>query len=189
MKIAAVDFETTSLRALMGRILCGSILPIANVDPRNLKTKPKPYCLRGDRAPFKNMDDTTDDVALCEALRDEIHQYNMIVTWNGKLFDIPFLNARLAKAGKPLCQPQMHLDLMYFAGGVSLRVGSRKLVNVQKFLGLEESKTDISWEQWQRAASLNHAAMNEVVYHCNQDVEVLAQAYHRMIGVVRNIHR
>ncbi len=70
-----------------------------------------------------------------------------------------------------------------------MRVGSRKLVNVQKFLGLQESKTELNWETWQRAATGNKKAMNEVVTHCEADVEVLAEAYWRMLRAVKNVHR
>lgn len=189
MKIAAFDIETTSLRAMMGRILCASFFPVYNAEPNELRIAPKAYTLRGDKAPFRDPEDNINDTALCVALRDELEKYNMILTWNGKQFDVPFLNARLARAGERVFKPQFHLDLMYYAGGVSMRVGSRKLVNVQKYLGLATEKTDISWDQWQRAATLDRQAMNEVVEHCEADVVVLAQAYHKMLPFVANIHR
>lgn len=189
MRIAAFDIETTNLRAMMGRILCASFFPIYNAAPNELRVAPKPYTFRGDRPQYRDLDDAINDIELCKALRDELETYNMVVTWNGKQFDIPFLNARLAKAGERVFKPQFHLDLMYYAGGCSMRIGSRKLVNVQKYLGLDDAKSEISWEQWQRAAALNRTAMNEVVYHCEQDVVVLAQAYQKMLPFVANIHR
>ena len=188
MKICAMDLETTSLSALRGRVLCGSIFPIYNAPPHAIKKKAKAITFRGDTKKYRE-EDILDDGPLLTALRKELEKYHMIVTWNGKLFDVPFMNARLAKHGLPLYQPQMHLDLMYYAAGCSLRVGSRKLVNVQKYFGLNTAKTEISWEVWQRAASMNRNDMNEVVTHCEADVEVLAEAYHKMIPIVRNIHR
>jgi uncharacterized protein YprB with RNaseH-like and TPR domain len=133
-------------------------------------------------------EDIIDDSKLCVAIANELSKYNCIVTWNGKQFDVPFLNARLAKYGFPAFKPQFHIDLMYYAGGVSMRIGSRKLLNVQKFLGLEDEKTDMKWETWQLAATGNKKAMDSVVEHCEQDVKVLAQAYDRMINLVANIH-
>lgn len=108
---------------------------------------------------------------------------------NSKLFDAPFLNSRLLKAGERPLKPQFHLDLMWYAGGASNRIGSRKLVNVQKFLGLAEAKTDITWENWQEAALGDSKAYADVVHHCEQDVKVLAQAYWHLLPAVATIHR
>lgn len=181
MKIVAFDIETTDLKALMGRILCASFYEIGVPDA-------VPYTMRADERPYKGKD-RIDDRALCVALRDELEKYNAVVTWNGKLFDVPFLNARLAKAGERPFKAQFHIDAMYYARGVGLRIGSSKLVNVQKFFGLGEEKTEISWEQWQRAAGGDRAAMDEVVHHCEQDVKVLAQAYWRLLPQIANVHR
>jgi uncharacterized protein YprB with RNaseH-like and TPR domain len=185
MKIVAWDLETTDLKALMGRILCCSFHTIASDNPKEIgKTK----TVRLDYKPYRQ-EDPIDDSVLCEAIRDELEKYNCIVGWNSKLFDLPFLNARLAKAGLRQMQPQMHLDLMYYAGGVSLRIGSKKLVNVEKFFDVADGKTEISWEMWNRAAIGDKKAMAEVVHHCEQDVKVLSQVYWKMICNVKNLHR
>lgn len=180
MRLVAFDIETTDLKALMGRILCASFYEIGS--------DAEPYTFRADTAPWKSKD-PIDDSKLCVALRDELEKYNAVITWNGKMFDVPFLNARLARAGERLYKPQFHIDAMYYARGTSLRIGSSRLVNVQKFFDLGESKTEISWEQWQRAAGGNRAAMDEVVVHCEQDVKVLAQAYWRLLPQIANVHR
>lgn len=184
MRIAMWDIETTNLNALMGRVLCGAIYPLATEKGIDGKVK----VFRCDRAPFKT-DDVLDDSKLCIAMRDELEKYNMVVTWNGKLFDAPFLNARLALVGERPYQPQLHLDIMWYAAGSSLRIGSKKLVNVQKFFNVENAKTEIKWADWQRAAGGDKKAMNEVVTHCEQDVKVLGEVYWKLIGQVRNIHR
>ena len=157
------------------------------MEEAQLRVKLKPKTLRLDTKAFRGQS-VIDDSLLAEGIVDVLHQYNCIVTWNGKQFDVPFLNARLAKAGLPAYRPQFHLDLMYYAGGVSMRIGSRKLVNVQKFLGLEEEKTEMKWDTWAKAATGEKDALDEVAEHCEQDVKVLAQAYHKMIGLVANIH-
>lgn len=184
MRIVAFDCETTDLKALMGRILCCSFYPIVGSE----KVGGDVYTLRGDAKKLKDRDIINDHKLVC-AIRDELEKYNVIVGWNSKLFDLPMINARLAKYGERLCHPQMHLDLMYYAGGCSLRIGSKKLVNVQKYFQLGEEKSEIAWEQWQRAAALDKAAMDEVVDHCERDVKVLNEAYWKMIGSVANLHR
>jgi uncharacterized protein YprB with RNaseH-like and TPR domain len=181
MKVVAWDLETTDLKALMGRILCCSFQPITD-----LEVKPKTF--RIDRKPYK-LDDPIDDSLLAVAIRDELEKYNCIVSWNGKMFDAPFLNARLLKAGQRELRHQFHLDLMYYAGGISLRIGSRKLDNVQKFFKLADEKTSIEWEMWNRAAIGDAKAMKIIVEHCEQDVKVLEQAYWKLLPMVKNLHR
>jgi len=182
MKIAAFDLETSDLKALMGRIFCCSFMPII------AGKESKPYTFNLLDKKYKGAS-PIDDSKLCEAIRDELEKYNMIVGWNSKLFDLPLLNARLAKRGKRLCKPQFHADMMWYAGGSSLRIGSRKLVNVQKYFNLSETKTEISWDQWQLVASGDTKAMGEVVHHCEQDVKVLSEAYWCLLPNVSTIHR
>ena len=182
MRIVSWDLETSDLRALMGRLLCCSFQPI--VDGHQVK----PYTFRADRRPWKGTR-LIDDGRLAIAIRDELEKYHMIVSWNGKLFDAAFLNARLLKANARPLRAQFHLDLMWFAGGSSNRIGSRKLDNVQRFLDLPNAKTPITWEDWQEAAAGDPKAFDQVVKHNIADVKVLAQAYWRLLPSVANVHR
>lgn len=183
MRIAAIDTESTDLSASWGRILCASFLPIR--DPVTLDA---PYTFRADRKPWRGRD-VIDDSKLVAAISAEINKYELIVTWNGKLHDIPLLNARLAKAGLPPTDPHMHLDLMWRAGGNGLKIGSKRLENVQRFFGLSEAKTPLDGVEWQRAAAGDHKALDRIAEHCEQDVKVLTLAYWRMIRLVRSISR
>jgi len=184
MRIAFFDIETTDLRALMGRVLCCSFLPYSP-DPDDQWA---PYTFRGDARQYKGRS-AIDDSKLVDAIRNELEKYNMIVGWNSKLFDVPFVNARLMRARKRPFSAQLHLDLMWYAGGSSTRVGSRKLVNVQKYLGVDAVKTDISWDDWQLAGMGDTEAFNNVVEHCEADVRVLADVYPYLIPYVKNIHK
>lgn len=187
MRIVAYDLETSDLKALMGRVLCCSFLPI--VDRKFLQSVPKryhprPYTFRGDSPEYFNKDDPIDDSKLVVAIRDELHRYNAIVTWNGKLFDNRFINAKLLKYGEEPLQTQFHYDPMWTVRN-GLRVGSSKLVNVQKYLSLPDSKTEITWDDWARAQSGNTTAMDTVVEHCELDVKVLMEAYWRLLPHAR----
>lgn len=186
MRIVAYDLETSDLKALMGRVLCASFLPI--VDKEFLETvpkrlHPKPYTFRGDDERFKT-DDPADDSKLVVAIRDELKRYNSIVTWNGKLFDNRFLNAKLCEYGEEPLMTQFHYDPMWTVRN-GLRVGSSKLDNVQKYLDLPTTKTGIAWKDWQRALSGDAKAMDTVVVHCEHDVIVLMEAYWRLLKYAR----
>ena len=171
MRVLFFDTESTDLKAMMGRLLCASFV----------STKGKPYCYRSDVAPWTRPR-KIDDSKLAVAIREELEGADMIVGWNSILHDVPLVNARLAKAGERPIKAAgeggpMHLDLMWYAGGNSLKIGSRKLDNVAKFFDLKFQKTALDWESWQEAGTGDKKAMNKVVEHCNFDVLVLREAW------------
>lgn len=187
MRIVAFDLETTDLKANFGTILCASFLEI--VPPGYYlhgAGRPKPYTF------VVNTSDHLEpnpDESIAVRIRENLEAYNCIVSWNGKMFDAPFLNARLLYHHARPVRPQFHLDLMYYAGYSFNRIGSKRLASVQQFLGLEDEKTPLLWDVWKRAARGDEEAMAEVVHHCEVDVKVLAEAYWRLIPYVRNLHR
>lgn len=187
MHLVSFDTESTDLKALMGRMLCASFVPITS-DARTNGEPVKPYTFRCDDRRYKGRN-LRDQKKLVIAIRDEIERYNGVVTWNGKLHDIPLLNAFLRKFNERPVKPQFHIDMMYYARGGSLKIGSSKLVNVQKYFGLSNEKTDLDWETWQDAGSGDTKALDYVVEHCEADVEVLREVYWHLVPMVANVHR
>jgi len=180
LRIAAFDIETSGLEGDWASILCASFKPIHEVDnPDDVYTLSR-------RVRSK---DPFDDGALAVKIRDEIRKYNIIVTWNGKLFDIPFVNSRLLKVGQEACNPQMHLDIMWYAGGSSARLASRKLENVAKFFKVPTHKHDVPPEVLIASRSGDPDALKEVIKHCENDVKMTSEVYWKLLPGVRNIHR
>lgn len=163
----------------MGRILCCSFVELEG----------DPWTFRQDQTGLRNREDITDDAKLVVAIRDELERYDLMVAHNGRLFDVPMLNARLAKAGERPLKTHFFLDTRWYLNSASMRLGSAKLENAQKYFGLGYQKTAISWDQWQRAAALDRDAMNEVVEHCEQDVLVLRELYPIVLPYVSTLHR
>jgi uncharacterized protein YprB with RNaseH-like and TPR domain len=178
VKIAFWDLETTDLKALMGRILCCSFVTLEG----------DPYTFRQDFTPWDG-DNLIDDGPLCVAIRDELEKYDLICAHNGRLFDVPMLNARLAKVGERPLRTHFFLDTRWYLNSASMRIGSAKLENAQKYFALGEAKTPISWDDWQRAAALERDAMDQVVKHCEQDVLVLRELYPIVLPYVSTLHR
>lgn len=177
LTIGYYDIETTDLKAFMGRMLGISIADAwGNVTRRTYRDFGGKTIL--------------DDSGLAAWARDELEKYDIIVSWNGKLFDKPFINARLMKGlERPVRADKMHIDLMYFARGQFLKIGSSKLVNVQKFFGVQNSKTEISWDTWAMAAAGDEQALEEVMVHCDQDVLVLRDVFARLKPLITIVHR
>jgi uncharacterized protein YprB with RNaseH-like and TPR domain len=171
MKALFYDIESTDLARSFGHMVCTSFCGLDG----------EAYTYRGDKKPWKGKK-PTDDSKLAVAVRDELETADIIISWNGILFDIPFINSALALVGERPVQVgerygSRHLDLMYYAGGQSLRGGSRKLDNVAKFFSCNNQKTALSGPQWQDAAAGDKEAINYIVEHCEADVRVLRDVF------------
>lgn len=124
------------------------------------------------------------------AIRDELERADMIVGWNSILHDVPLLNARLsAVSERPLKIGEKHgishLDLMYYAGGQSMKIGSRRLDNVANFFDTSDTKTKLDGEIWQLAAAGEIEAMDQIVEHCEKDVLILREVWPRLAPHVK----
>lgn len=178
MKIVFWDLETTDLRAIMGRLLTCAFVGL-NDGPVVYRTDTKPWTGRN----------KIDDGRLAVAIRDRLEDYDLIVGHNIRLFDIPFLNARLTKAGHRPLRTHFVMDTRWYLNGSSMRLGSAKLDSAQKYFKLDEAKTPISWETWQLASQGDAKAMDEVVTHNVQDVLVTRDLYPILLPYVATLHR
>lgn len=166
---------------MVGRILCCSFKPIIP------DADAPAYTFRGDDRKYRVKGDVADDSQLVVAIRDELESYDMLVAHNGLLFDSKFLNARLFKAGHRPRDARYFFDTMWCVR-THMRISS-KLDNIQKFLGLPEAKTPISWDNWMRGAAFDGKAMDEIVVHCEQDVKVLEQTYWKLVPMMKTLQR
>lgn len=108
---------------------------------------------------------------LAEFCRD-IQEYRLLVTYNGKTFDLPFLRQSL---GARL--DQAHIDLRYVLASLGYRGG---LKNCERQLGLARGElTDVDgffavllWQDYQRG---NHRALETLLAYNTLDVLNLAR--------------
>ena len=143
MKVLFYDTESTDLSASWGRILCASFCGLEG----------DAYTFRADRKKYAGST-LIDDSKLVVAIRDELESADLIVGWNSILHDQPLLNARLAVAGERSLllgekYGTWHLDLMWYAGGQSMKIGGRRLDTVAKFFKAPNQKTPLDGEAWQ----------------------------------------
>jgi len=177
LTIGYFDLETTGLTAIMGRLLCAS------------------FADAWGRVTTFRIEDTNraskiDDRELAVKIRDQLETYDIICGHNSKLFDVPFLNARLLRWGeRPLRKDLKHLDTRYVAGIQNVKIGSGKLINIQKFSHIESEKSEVDWDTWALAGLGDKEAMEYVVEHCERDVLVLREVFGKLKAHVVNIHR
>lgn len=180
MRIVVFDTESTGLTAIMGRILCASYKWHGN---------PEVKTFRIDDRRSSNPLRKEGELSVLRSIRAVLESANLVVSQNGKLHDIPLLNARLAKYGERPIRLQWHLDTRWFFNGGQMKIGSAKLENVAKYFRFKNQKTPLDWDVWQLAAAGDRKAMDEVVEHCVSDVLALEEAYEIVLPYVSNLHR
>lgn len=144
---------------------------------------------------FAAGDDWTDDRELVRAYAEALSAYDILVSWNGILFDIPVLNARLAYwqaqdgKGPRRVDPNMHIDLMYYATGRFNKLGRKSLQNVSEYFDVGSEKTPLRVRIWNGAMAGKPEDYAKIVEHCDRDVQVLRDVFPVMKQHIRNIHR
>ena len=143
----------------------------------------------GDIQQFRKSSRITDDKQLVKSIALALSDYDIWVTWNGKLFDVPVLNGRLRYHGLQPLPLVKHIDAMYYATGGSMRIGRRSLASVSEYFDVPNRKTPLSVRIWDRAMSGDEEAYNLIVEHCDADVLVTRDVFNVLKTQVANIHR
>ena len=182
MKIATWDLESTSLRSDQGFLLCCGI--------KELGKKGRIVGLRDNVIPKDRMQI---DRNLVHTLKHELEEFDVWITWNGKMFDVPMLNGRLRINGLQPLQPRFHIDAMWMAPKLGLT--SRKLDWVARALGAPVEKTPLDLRTWKYAETeaikglKDHACYDDIVHHCKMDLEVTEFVYEQLKPMIRTIQR
>ena len=143
----------------------------------------------GNVSQFEKGDDITDDRDLVARYADALRQYDIVVSWNGKLFDQPVLQARLAFHNLPRLDLNMHVDLMYYATGQFMRMGRKSLQSVSEYFEVQNQKTPLRVRQWDGAMAGKPEEYAKIKEHCDADVLVLRDVFPVLKRHIRNIHR
>lgn len=103
-----------------------------------------------------------------EDFRNDIQRYRVLVTYNGKCFDIPFIRRSLGME-----MPQVHIDLMYVLRSLGITGG---LKGCEKKLGLDRKELEgvdgffavLLWRDFLRSG--NRAALETLLAYNIEDV-------------------
>ena len=125
-----------------------------------------------------------DDKRIVTSLYNLINQADIIVAYNGRNFDIPYMNQRFLVYGFTPYVP-VHIVDPYETAKSVFRFSSNKMDNLATQLGLQNKiKTDFSL--WKRCMGGETKALNEMLEYNKQDVVVLEEIYCRMLPWIKN---
>lgn len=177
-RIGVLDIETTGLWSDFGYILCAVIkdLDTGGHEVYRLDETPTMQDRKklGDVKTWRRI-----DKELLEKLSEGIQKFDMLVHFNGRSFDIKFINTRLLKNGLPLLPPMKQLDIYQIARH-RLRLRSKRLDALKSFLEVDDFEEGHRWEYWQMAGAGVKEGYDYVVEHCKRDVDRLAEVAIKM---------
>lgn len=109
---------------------------------------------------------------------------DMVVSYNGDRFDIPWIEGGVAQYGLPPLPPITSLDL--FKTVRRLRYQSSKLAYVAPLLGIGEKIKNAGWELWDGVAKGDQKSWQEMRRYNAGDVRLLEAGYVRLRPYIRN---
>ena len=187
LKIGILDIETTGLWADFGYVLCAVI---KNVDKDEYEVLRLDECktyqdpeLRPKVELWRRV-----DRELLLQIREAYEKYDIIIHYNGRWFDIKFLNTRMIKNGVPILPEMKQLDIYQIAKH-RMRLRSKRLDALKEFLEIDQDKDGHRWEYWQMAAAGVKEGFDFVVDHCKRDVKRLGEVSKRMKTYINYIRK
>ena len=120
------------------------------------------------------------DARIVEQLVDEMNKYDIIFTYYGTRFDIPFIRTRALhhRTQFPMYRQKAHKDL-YYQVKSKLKLHRSSLMAATEFFGIS-GKTRVKPEHWQKARWGDEKALKYVYDHNVADVVIL-EKLHRII--------
>lgn len=156
LRWAVLDIETLGLSP--GRapaILCGLVTPGSTADIAGGTAAASSIPLsEAQNAPetaeavqffAESIAGTTDEESMLTALEEALDDIDIVVTYNGRQFDLPYLAARRKKIRMPAMRPRYNLDLLpivRYCTDIGKFVPNLKQKTLEDFCGIWDGRTD-----------------------------------------------
>jgi DNA polymerase elongation subunit (family B) len=167
--LAFVDIEASNLKGDFGTVVVVSIKPY--------KKKPITFSAGPGR-----------DRKLLLQVRNELHKYQLWVTFYGKMFDIPFLQSRLLVNQLEPLEKRHHIDMYWVIKGRTV-LSRRNQAHLLSWLGTPEEKMSVSPGIWANMAVNTPEKLEILRKRCESDVAGLEAMYDRCKHLVAEITR
>ena len=134
---------------------------------------------------------TGDDFDVVCKVVEAVNNCDLMITFNGKRFDVKLLNTRALFWGLPPVKAPKHIDLFEQSKRV-FKFPSNSMQNVSMYLG-EKGKLETSGSNlWERCAEWENyeeceKALIEMVTYGNQDIEATRDLYKRFQGWMKGV--
>lgn len=146
LRWAVLDIETLGLSP--GRapaILCGIVTPAASSAAPSVRPQIAPEAAQITQFFAESVTGTEDEEAMLRALEEALLDIDILVTYNGRNFDLPYLAARRAYIGLAPMRPRYNLDLLQvvrYCTDIRKFVPNLQQKTLEAFCGLWQGRTD-----------------------------------------------
>ena len=131
--------------------------------------------------------DFPDELALLAEVNRQVGSHRVMVTYNGKSFDLPFLTGRSAYYGIKLKPPGVHFDLLHFCRrawrdeleGCSLRSIEQTILGISRETDLPGELVPEFYYEYLRTG--NAGFLKPIVDHNRQDVISLVNVFSSLV--------
>lgn len=126
------------------------------------------------------------DKRMLKRLGEILKDYDRVITFYGKRFDVPFLRTRCVyhKIYFPVYQEVAHTDV-YDIVRTKFKFSRRSLDMVCRFFGIDAKGHRLDHDLWLRAIAGDKKAMNWILEHNKEDVDSLRTLWHRINDYAR----
>jgi uncharacterized protein YprB with RNaseH-like and TPR domain len=135
------------------------------------------------------------DKRLMENVRNVLDSYDYLITWNGIMFDIPYINDRLLLTHQNQLSKKFHSDIMYMVRMGKSTFTSSRLDWASRVLGCASKKTPLDINTWKcaeveaRTGFKTHKNFDEIIHHNKMDLAVTEQVYNRVKSRIQTISK
>lgn len=126
-----------------------------------------------------------DDSPLAVSLAALFDEADIVVTYNGNSFDIPWLNTVMLKNGLEPPSPVKSIDL-YQIVKRRFRFSSNKLAFVSERLGIGFKTKHNGFELWTECMAGSRVAWKKMLQYCKQDVRLTEKLYFKLRPWIKN---
>lgn len=125
--------------------------------------------------------DFDQELAVLELFYDKIKEKKAVITFNGKRFDIPYLEKRFNYHGQNKLLKQVHFDLYYFSrrnwnnklNNHKLNTIERKIIGIEREIDIPSSMVPEFYKAYREEK--NPGPLIPILYHNRQDILTLTK--------------
>lgn len=122
---------------------------------------------------------------MVKAAHKLLDEADCVLTFNGKKFDVPMLNAEFGKLGLAPPSPYYHIDLYQVVRG-KFKLASNKLAHVLEFFGLSPKVDHRGFQLWVDCMNGDAKSWKEMEKYNKQDVVSLIELYDHILPWITN---
>lgn len=120
-----------------------------------------------------------DDIDFLTHIYDRLDSADAIISYNGRRFDLPWLNTEFVKAGLTPPSPYKHIDLLETAKK-QFRFASNKLQHLLTELKIGTKKDHEGFPMWVKCLANEKQAWKDMEAYNRQDVSETIKLYERL---------